>query len=178
MNVTVNESTNTVTVSQAGASLGNGLTGGLSAGQTLAVSLTNASSTLGSATAFTTSWADLLTLSSLTAGKYLVTATVSVGASNLAAALSASRTFAVRLIDSAGSPTVYASAHGVVLTNATPGLQLATISLSANVTLASTLNLKLQVIGSGTDIGAYHQEQGSGGAIGSATRINAIKFSS
>lgn len=178
MNVTVTETDNTVTITNAGATLGNGLTGGLSAGQTLSVLLTNSTASLGSNTAFTTSWADLLTLSSLTAGKYLVTATVTVGATDLTTALGTSRKFGVRLIDSAGSPTTYASTHGIVLTNATAGLQLATVTLSANVTLASTLNLKLQIIGSGTDITAYYQEQGSGATASAATRINAIKFSS
>jgi hypothetical protein len=162
----------TVFVTNLGGALGNGLTGGYSVGQTLAVSLTSAQASLASKTAVTASYATLASVS-LAAGTWLVVGHASVGATNLAAALAASAIFGVRIFD--GTNPV-ASAHGGIARDATTfAAQITSVGLVAVVTLASTSTISLQIDGT-TTLSAYHQEQGSGDTTGNATRISAIRI--
>lgn len=165
--VIINETNDNVIVTTAGGTVGYGLSGGFNVGQTLAVSLTNSAANLASNTALTGAYATLTSIGSLAAGTYLVSATASIGATNLGAALAASRTFGIQLFN---GTAVAASTHGVVPTSATTAAQLASASLCTIVSLAATGTISLQARGA-TDLSAYASEQGSGATAANATRI-------
>jgi hypothetical protein len=170
--ITIEETTDTVFVTPIAGAVGYGLSGGFDQGQTLAVSLTNATGTLGAKTAVTATYATLTSVS-LAAGTWLVVAHASVGATNLAAALAASAIFGVRLFD--GTNTI-ASVHGAVARDTTTfAAQLAEVNVMSLVTLAATATVSLQIDGD-TNLSAYHQEQGSGLTLGNATRITAVRI--
>lgn len=152
--------------------VGYGLTGGYSVGQTLASSLSSSQASLSAKTTVTASYATLASLS-LAAGTWLVIGHASVGADNLAAALTASAVFGLRLFD--GTSTI-ASIHGAVPRDATTfSAQLANAAVSSVVTLGGPTTVSLQIDGS-TTLAAYHQEQGSGAVAANATRITAIRI--
>lgn len=168
------ETTDTVKIVPVAGSIGNGLTGGFEAGQTLAVSLTSSAASMSAKTALTGSFATLTGASlSLAAGTWIVTAQASIGATTLGSALAASGIFALRLFN--GTTTIVSVHGGVARDATTTTAQLSSGCLSAIVTIASTTTISLQAVGT-TTLSAYHQEQGSGTTQGSATYISAVRI--
>lgn len=170
MSITISETSNTVIVAENGPVFDYGFV----QTTTVSVSLTSASSTLGSTTAISAAnTPQNIVSTSLVAGTWIISAQACVG--KVDADATALRRYAAKLTD---DTTVYASAHCSHANSASAFVnQLANMTMVTVVTLASTTTVKLYVECNSTGSSVFHQAQANTPAnYGSATMIRAVRI--
>jgi hypothetical protein len=170
MSITVSETNNTVVVATSGPVFNYGFV----QTTTVDVSLTTSSTVLGaSASIAAANTPQVVIAQSLSAGTWIVTASLCVG--KVDADATALRRYAAKLTD---DTTVYASAQCSHANSASAfANQLASMSMSTVVTLASTTTVKMYVECNATGSSVFHQAQANTPAnYGASTMIKAIRI--